>query len=264
MFATYVEIIRIRFLMMLAYRVNYYSGIIIYSINIGAYVFLWQAVYGGKTNLLGFSAVQMATYIAISWMARAFYFNNLDREIANEIKDGSVSIQLIRPYNYLVVKVFQGFGEGLFRLFLFSIPGMVIVSFIFPIHLTTDPLVWVQFFISLLCGFLVNVELNLIFGMFAFFVLNNQGILWAKRFLVDLLSGLIIPISFFPAVLQKVFAFLPFQAISYIPSVTLVKGLALSKWLSVVGIQLLWIVILLFIIWGIWAKARKTLIVQGG
>ena len=36
----YLEMIRIRFLMMLAYRTNYYSGILIYSINIGAYYFL--------------------------------------------------------------------------------------------------------------------------------------------------------------------------------------------------------------------------------
>ena len=38
----YIEMIRIRFLMMLAYRTNYYSGILIYSINIGAYYFLME------------------------------------------------------------------------------------------------------------------------------------------------------------------------------------------------------------------------------
>ena len=32
--------------MMLAYRVNYYSGIVIYAINIGAYYFFWEAIYG--------------------------------------------------------------------------------------------------------------------------------------------------------------------------------------------------------------------------
>ena len=40
----YMELIRMRFLTMLAYRVNYYSGIIIYAINIGAYYFLWGAI----------------------------------------------------------------------------------------------------------------------------------------------------------------------------------------------------------------------------
>lgn len=54
----------------------------------------------------------MTTYIAVSWMARAFYFNNMDREIANEIRDGSVAIQFIRPYNYLIVKMMQAFGKA--------------------------------------------------------------------------------------------------------------------------------------------------------
>lgn len=51
MMSAYIDFIRIRFIMMLAYRVNYYSGIIIYAINIGAYYFLWQAIYGDKETL---------------------------------------------------------------------------------------------------------------------------------------------------------------------------------------------------------------------
>lgn len=39
MLSVYLEVIRIRFLMMLAYRVNYYSGVVIYSLNIGVYYF---------------------------------------------------------------------------------------------------------------------------------------------------------------------------------------------------------------------------------
>lgn len=127
----YLEMIRIRFLMMLAYRTNYYSGILIYTINIGVYYFIWNSIYGGKSNIEGLSAAQMTTYVAVAWMARAFYFNNIDREMAMEIKEGNVAIELIRPYYYLGMKTMQGLGEGIFRLFFFSIPGMVIVSIIF-------------------------------------------------------------------------------------------------------------------------------------
>ena len=95
----YVEMIRIRFLMMLAYRTNYYTGILIYAINISAYYFLWSAIYGGKSSMQGMSLGQMTTYVAISWLARAFYFNNLDREIAMEIRDGKIATELIRPYS---------------------------------------------------------------------------------------------------------------------------------------------------------------------
>ncbi|MCL6617895.1 MAG: ABC-2 family transporter protein, partial [Anoxybacillus ayderensis] len=110
----YIEMIRMRFLMMLAYRTNYYSGIFIYSINIGAYYFLWSAIYGGQPSIQGMTVEQMTTYVAIAWMARAFYFNNIDREIAMEIREGKVAIELIRPYNYLIMKTMQGLGEGIF------------------------------------------------------------------------------------------------------------------------------------------------------
>lgn len=69
----YLDFIRIRFLTMLAYRVNYYSGILIYSLNIGVYYFTWKAIYGDGGELGGFTASQMTTYLAVSWMARAFY-----------------------------------------------------------------------------------------------------------------------------------------------------------------------------------------------
>jgi ABC-2 type transport system permease protein len=95
MSSLYLDFIRIRFLTMLAYRVNYYSGILVYTLNIGVYYFTWQAIYGGKEQLAGFTAAQMTTYVAVSWMARAFYFNNLDREIATEIRDGTIAIQFI-------------------------------------------------------------------------------------------------------------------------------------------------------------------------
>ena len=81
----YIEMIRMRFLMMLAYRLNYYTGILIYTINIGAYYFLWNAIYGDKSSIEGMTSGQMTSYVAIAWMARAFYFNNIDREIAMEI-----------------------------------------------------------------------------------------------------------------------------------------------------------------------------------
>ena len=108
----YIEMIRIRFLMMLAYRTNYYSGILIYSINIGAYYFLWNAIYGGKENIEGLSVTQMTTYVAVAWMARAFYFNNIDREIAMEIKEGKVAVELITPLSAILgMKTMQGLGR---------------------------------------------------------------------------------------------------------------------------------------------------------
>lgn len=264
MVSAYLDIIRIRFLMMLAYRVNYYSGIIIYALNIGAYYFLWKAIYGTKELLGGMTVTQMTTYVAVSWMARAFYFNNLDREIANEIKDGSVAIQFIRPYNYIVVKMMQGLGEGLFRFLLFSVPGMVIVAFLFPVQLPTDALTWLIFLAMLFFSFLINTQINIITGLFAFFLENNEGMMRMKRVTVDLFSGLVVPMSFFPGWAQELMNLLPFPAITYLPGSVFTGKVAGSAVYNVFAVQIIWFVLLIVPLYVLWRSARTRLFVQGG
>jgi len=262
--SAYIDFIRMRFLTMLAYRVNYYSGIVIYAINIGAYYFLWSAIYGDQDTLAGFSLAQMTTYIAVSWMARAFYFNNLDREIANEIRDGSVAIQFIRPYNYLLVKMMQGFGEGLFRLLLFMVPGLVIVCLLFPVSLPEDPQIWAIYLVMLFLSFLINSQINILTGLFAFYVENNEGMMRMKRTMVDLFSGVAVPIAFFPGWLEGIMQWLPFQAITYLPSSVFTGRTPQSEVLGLVLLQAVWIIILIVPIILIWRSARKRLFVQGG
>ncbi|WP_374020669.1 ABC-2 family transporter protein [Paenibacillus thiaminolyticus] len=264
MASAYLDLIRIRFLTMLAYRVNYYSGILIYTLSIGVYYFTWQAIYGGQGSLAGFTAGQMTTYIAVSWMARAFYFNNMDREIANEIRDGSVAIQFIRPYNYLIVKMMQAFGEGIFRLLLFMTPGMIIACLLFPVELPTDPKRWIVFALMLFFSFLINSQLNILTGLTAFFVENNEGMIRMKRVVVDLFSGVIVPISFFPGWLITLNEWLPFQAITFLPSSVFTGRIEDAQILSVIGIQIVWFAVLIVPILLMWRAARHRLFVQGG
>jgi ABC-2 type transport system permease protein len=260
----YIEMIRIRFLMMLAYRTNYYSGILIYSINIGAYYFLWQAIYSGKEDIQGISTIQMTTYVAVAWMARAFYFNNIDREIAQEIKEGKVAVELIRPYNYLGMKTMQGLGEGIFRLVFFSVPGMVIVALVFPLEFSANLATWGLFGVSIIFSFIVNTQINLLTGIMTFFLFNNDGLIRAKRVVIDLFSGLLLPISFYPLWAQDVMSFLPFQAISYIPSMIFTEGITGNAVFQALLMQAVWVFILIIPIQLLWNLAKKQLVVQGG
>lgn len=260
----YIEMIRIRFLMMLAYRTNYYTGILIYSINIGAYYFLWTGIYGDKSEIEGLTVAQMTTYIAVAWMARAFYFNNLDREMAMEIMEGKVAIELIRPYSYLGMKVMQGLGEGIFRLFFFSLPGMVVVALIFQLDFSISLSTFGLFFMSILLSFFINTQINLMAGIATFFLYNNTGLIRAKRVVIDLFSGLLLPISFYPGWAQEIMKFLPFQGISYLPSMIFTNGFTDSQAVSAILSQLVWLVILIIPIYLLWKLAKKQMIIQGG
>lgn len=260
----YVEIIRIRFLTMLAYRLNYFSGILTYVIYIGGYYFLWSAVYGEREVLGGMTAVQMSTYLAVSWMTRSFYFNYLDREIAEEIKTGLVAIQFIRPYNYLFSKLTGAFGEGLFRLLFWMLPGMLIAVWLFPVQLPIAAATYGLWALAGLLAFFVNALLNSAFGLITFFLQNAQGLRWAKGLATDLLSGLFLPLHFFPGWFQVVVEWLPFQAIAYLPSMIFTGNLQGADAWGAIGLQLAWILILALLNALLWRRARRYLVVQGG
>src|SRR5947208_2743539 len=117
-FATlpYVGFARVAFLQILAYRLRYFTGILTYLVNVTVYYFIWKALYSSGNAIQGFSFRQMITYVAVGWIIRTFYFNNIDRDMANDIQQGHIAGKLTRPVNYQWMQVSQACGESVFRI----------------------------------------------------------------------------------------------------------------------------------------------------
>ena len=97
-----------------------------------------------------------------------------------------------------------------------------------------------------------------------FFFYNNAGLIRAKRVIVDLFSGLLLPISFFPLWAQDIMKYFPFQGISYIPSMIFTNGFSHGDAMKALFQQLIWVCILIVPIQLLWILAKKQLIIQGG
>lgn len=264
MVPAYLEMVRVRFLTWLAYRGNYYTGILIYVVYIGGSYFFWQAAYGDRPDLGGMGRAQMVTYLAASWMARAFYFNNLDREIAQEIQDGTVAVRFTQPGSYLAAKFAMAFGEGAFRLLFFSLPGLAVASALFPVSLPVRPGTWAAWLAAILLAFAINAQISALVGLSAFFLLRADGLIQARRLVMDLLSGVVLPLSFYPPAVQAALHWLPFPGIAYLPSRILSGAAGAGELLHTLAVQLAWVVALSLILRLVWAAARRRLEVQGG
>jgi len=123
---------------------------------------------------------------------------------------------------------------------------------------------WLFFASSLVFSFIINTQINLLTGMVTFFLFNNDGLMRAKRVIIDLFSGLLLPISFYPMWAQDVMAYFPFQAISYIPSMIFTEGIRGNEVLQAILLQGFWAVVLLIPVQVIWSLAKKRMIIQGG
>ncbi|MCB9030110.1 MAG: ABC-2 family transporter protein [Deltaproteobacteria bacterium] len=263
----YVAFIRNAFLKMLAYRLRYYTGILTYLLFVSVYFFIWKAVYSSKTPLEtinGFTFTEMVTYVAVGWISRSFYFSNIDSEMNELVRTGQISVFLLRPVNFQTMMFAQAIGESLFRFFFFSIPIGVVILYVFPIQPPASLETFLLFCLSTLLAFGVLVAVNFIIGLLAFSLKSIDGVMRAKHNLLQLFSGLLLPLSFFPTWFQSLLDFLPFKAISYIPLLVYLNKVPQAEIWGVLAGQLFWIVALVFIGILLWKKAMAKLSVQGG
>ncbi len=260
----YIELMRMEFVNNLAYRTTYFTGIFNYSIQIGAYFFLWEAIYSGRKVLGGLNKEEMITYLIVAWVVRSFYFSNLDRRVAVEIRDGKIALELIRPYSYQMVKYARAFGEALFRIIFFAIPAGVLIYLIRPFGLPASWQNGLVFLLTMLGSFAITAQISMLAGFLAFFTRSTSGIYRAKRVVMDLFSGLLLPISFYPEWARNIIKLFPFQTVSYMPNLIYLGKISGVAALKVVLLQGFWIVVLGFTAFWFWRFAVKHVVIQGG
>lgn len=254
-------IARASFLQILQYRMRYVTGILTYLVYVSAYAFLWRGIYGDAASLKGFTAADMTAFIALGWIFRSFTFNNIDREVAAEVREGRIAVQLLRPVAYPVAKLVGALGECAFRAVGFTLPIALAVGWAFDVPGPAGAAAAAACAASVLLGFLVMAGLNFLVSLAAFPLKHVEGLLYAKHMAVLLLSGLLVPLSFFPERAARALEALPFAAVSQAPVLLYLGRLPAAGTLAS---QAVWAVLL----WGLsawlWERSVARLTVQGG
>jgi len=266
----YLHFIRLSFLEFLAYRLRYYTGVVSYTIFVAGNYYLYSALYAsrpaaeGEATLGGLTLAEMITYVALSWIGRSFYFNNIDRDLSGQIREGQISMLLIKPVHAQTMLLFQAVGEAGFRLLLFTVPIVAVVAPLFRLQGPPRPELYGWTLLSFILAFLVNAQINFLVGCLAFRLKNILGVIRAKLVTMEFLTGVLVPFTFFPDWFQTVVSWLPFQAISYVP-VTIYLGRhageALAKALLT---QAAWAVALLLLGRWLWNRSVRHVTLQGG
>jgi ABC-2 type transport system permease protein len=260
----YGAFVRVGFVNTLAYRLRYYTGIVTYFIYVSVYYFIWKAIYEHSKSIEGFNFVQLLTYIGVGWIIRSFYFNNIDQDLAYQVMEGRLAMDLIKPVNIQFMYVARAAGESVFRLALLTIPTAIVLFLVYPLRLPAGPGYAAAFVVSVILSFLIVAAINFAVGTFALRLQSILGLLRAKFFLLELFSGLLLPISFFPKAFQRMFDFMPFQYISYVPMLIYLGKMHGSGLVRALTIQILWVGILLAIGDGLWRWSIRKVIIQGG
>src|SRR5262249_10205144 len=158
----------------------------------------------------------------------------------------------------------QTIGECCFRAVLFTLPVAVVVFLIYPVGLPSSPGSAGLFVLSTVFALLIFACINFIVGTFALQLQSIVGVIRAKYFVVEFLSGLLLPITFFPAGFQRILSYLPLPHISYTPLQIYLGTLDGKGVWQALAMQLLWVIVLFLTGRLSWKFFTKRLSIQGG
>ncbi len=263
--AMYLEIARIGFVNILAFRLRYYTGILTYLINVTVYYFIWRAVFAQATgSIAGFSLPQILTYVSVGWILRSFYWNTIDQEMAYEVIEGKIAMDLIKPVSVQWMWLTRAMGESAFRLILLTAPTAIVVTLLFPVLPPASKIHFALFLLAAAGSFLLMGAINFLIGTCAIPLKSILALIRAKFWLIEILSGLLVPLNFFPRPLQVISAWLPFEHIAATPLQIYLGRLSPEDSLLLLAREYAWIAALLLAghLW--WLRATRKITIHGG
>jgi len=260
----YFEYLRISFQTVLAYRARYFVGVFTYLIHVSVYYFLYKALFAQGGSIKGYTLQTMVTYVSIGWISKSFYLNYIDHELSNDVRMGQIAMDLIKPVDFQLMYYFRGYGQSLFRIVLFTPPIVVATLLVFNVQAPASAAHLGLFLLSTFLSALIYLGINFFVGAIAVFFLSIQGILYPKNLMIELFSGLLIPIDWFPGWFQTLSALLPFQSIAFVPLSVYLGRLEGQALVRALGAQGFWVVALFLAGRALWRVGRRRMLIQGG
>jgi ABC-2 type transport system permease protein len=238
------------------------------AITLAIQLYLWRAIYDGRTDVsLGnFYLAEMTTYLLVGNLLRILLDSRVEHEVAAEVMHGDIAINFIRPLSYVALKFFTSLPVTITNLVFVAVP--LLALFLLPLDLD---LMWprtgdfILFLISATLSFGTSFLINLLVGFASFWTTNIWGIQVLKTGVSNFFSGYLLPLSFLGGSVAVVAEALPFRGLIYSPlRILLGKYSGLGELLGIFGLQVLWLVVLWFLVHAVLRRATYRLEVLGG
>ena len=251
------------------YRVNWIFFMLGEALSCFVTYFIWAAVYssGSKESMNGFTMPQMIVYIVLMFLTGTIIASDGAFVVGEEIRDGSIIMRMIKPVSYNATFLFQELGNKLPTEIAIAVPMIITVEVIRTVMsgmFEFNVLRLVLYILSCALAYLINFYFNICFGFIAFVIKYLWGANMMKNVVVGFLSGMVIPLSFLPEAIEKVFLFLPFSSLNYTPVMIYMGKYGGTELLYCVGLQIFWVLFFFGLSKLLWKASVKRLSAQGG
>lgn len=263
----YLAIIKIRFKLLLQYRIAAIAGIVTQFFFGIIRVMVFYGFYNSTTQVMPINYKVAITYI---WLGQAMIGMlpwNGDGEIQDLIRTGNVTYELVRPMNLYNYWFARAFALRTAPTILKSIPLIIIATLLpkeYRMELPHDQLAIIGWIITTFGALLISCTLTNIINMTTLYSISGDGIQRLLASIVTLFSGMIVPLPLFPDKLKQIISYLPFSGLLDIPARFFTGEILINELFKYFSFQMIWVILLYSLGQWILTKKLKELVVQGG
>lgn len=279
----YLNYFKLRVICELQYRVSALAGMATQIFFGFVFIMVYIAFYDGNASInvpllpiisfIAGSSVdvtleQMVTYL---WLFQAFFalviVRQNDNELLDMIRSGNIAYELCKPLNLYCLWFCKILSRKVISTLLRFWPVMI-VAFLLPepfkLSLPVSFTAFILFIISLILGMIISVIIIFFIHILTFYTLKDKGASSLVIAVSELFAGGYVPIMLMPSGIQIIAYLLPFRYIGDLPFRIYNGTIGIGTSLINMGVQIFWIVILIFISYKLTNRALKRVVVQGG
>ncbi len=223
---------------------------------------LWTALYAQNAAPMNLPLHAMITYATVALLMSLVLEIDGTRLIQEKLREGTIATDLMKPISLPLYFFSDGAGRTLLYAVL-VIPTLLCALLL--VHIDVPPPATLgTFALSFLVAYCVNFVLNFCMNAIAFWTLETFALQLIVRWVSDLLSGQIVPLTLFPGLAGRLLFALPFAAIYSTPLLIYVGIIHPSGWRNALIVQCLWLAAFGLAAFGIWRAAARRIVIQGG
>ena len=261
MLAPYPQLVRAGFRRYATYRQAMLAGLTTNIVFGLLRTSVLVAVLAQRPVVAGYDIATAVTYV---WLGQGLLTVVLlwgDTELSRRIRTGDVVIDLGRPWDLQTAMLAGDLGRAGYAVLMRLVPPVLFGALLFPFRWPEHWWTPLLFAASTVLAIVASFGIRFLLNSAAFWLLDARGLLGLWSAASGVLTGLVLPLPWYPEWARAVLAWTPFPALFQSPiDVFLERGS--TVW--VLGHQLFWAVALLALGRLALRRGSRRLVVQGG
>jgi ABC-2 type transport system permease protein len=259
--APYPQLLRAGYLRYASYRQATLAGLatnIVFGLLRAAVL---VAVLAQRGTVAGYDVATAVTYVWLGQGLLAVVLLWGPPELAQRVRTGDVVVDLGRPWDLQAAMLATDLGRAGHAVLTRLLPPAAFGAVFFPFRWPERPSTWLLFAASVVLGVVACFGIRFLLNATAFWLLDIRGVVSMWVIVSGVLSGLVIPIAWFPGWAQAVLAWTPFPALMQMPIDVFIER---GDPLALLAHQLVWALLLLLLGRAVLIRGARRLVVQGG